>query len=71
MERKLWLPISAAITFVGGILIAFGVNNLALAAIGALLIFIGMDFWVPIAYTWVTESFQRVQEQLDSHWQTD
>ena len=21
------------------------------------LIFVGMDFWVPIAYTWVTESF--------------
>jgi MFS family permease len=21
------------------------------------LVFIGMDFWVPIAYTWVTESF--------------
>jgi MFS family permease len=56
-ERKLWLPISAAITFVGGILIAFGINNLGLAAIGALLIFIGMDFFVPITYTWVTESY--------------
>ena len=57
MERKLWLPISAAITFVGGILIAFGISNLGLAAIGALLIFIGMDFFVPITYTWVTESY--------------
>ena len=57
MERKLWLPISAAITFVGGIIVAFGVNNLSLAALGALLIFIGMDFWVPISYTWVSESF--------------
>jgi MFS family permease len=57
MERKLWLPISAAITFVGGLCVAFGVNDLTLAATGALLIFIGMDFWVPITYTWVTESF--------------
>ena len=57
MERKLWLPISAAITFAGGIAVAFGVNDLPLAALGALLIFIGIDFWVPISYTWVTESF--------------
>jgi MFS family permease len=57
MERKRWLPISAAITFIGGITIAFGVNNLGVASIGALLIFIGMDFFVPITYTWVTESF--------------
>ena len=57
MERKFWLPISAAITFIGGIAIAFGVNNLALAVAGAFLIFVGMDFFVPITYTWVTESF--------------
>jgi MFS family permease len=57
MERKRWLPISAAITFVGGIAVAFGVNNFPLAVTGAFLIFIGMDFWVPISYTWVTESF--------------
>ena len=57
MERKLWLPIAAAITFVGGIAVAFGVNDFALAVTGAFLIFFGMDFWVPIAYTWVTESF--------------
>ena len=57
MERKKWLPISAAVTFVGGLAIAFGLNNLTLAVIGAFLIFVGMDFWVPITYTWVTESF--------------
>jgi len=51
------LPISAAITFIGGIAIAYSVNNLTLAVIGAFLIFVGMDFWIPIAYTWVTESF--------------
>ena len=57
MERKLWLPISAAVTLVGGIMIGLGVNDLTLAVAGALLVFIGMDFWVPITYTWVTESF--------------
>ena len=57
MERKFWLPISAAITFIGGVVIAFGVNNLTLAVTGAFLIFVGMDFFVPITYTWVTESF--------------
>lgn len=50
------MPISAAITFVGGLTIAFGLNNLSLAVIGAFLIFVGMDFFVPITYTWVTES---------------
>jgi len=57
MERKFWLPISAAITFIGGLVIAFGINNLTLAVLGAFLIFVGMDFWVPISYTWVSESF--------------
>ena len=70
MERKFWLPISAAITFIGGIAIAFGVNNLALAVAGAFLIFVGMDFFVPITYTWVTESFQHAQELQDLPWQT-
>jgi hypothetical protein len=57
LERKYWLPISAAVTFIGGIAISYGVNNFTLAVIGAFLIFVGMDFWIPIAYTWVTESF--------------
>jgi MFS family permease len=57
LERKLWLPIAAVFTFVGGVAVAFGVNHFALAVTGAFLIFFGMDFWVPIAYTWVTESF--------------
>ena len=57
MERKFWLPISAVITLAGGLAIAAGLHNVTLACIGALLVFIGMDFWVPISYTWVTESF--------------
>ncbi len=57
MERKFWLPISAVITLVGGLAVAMGVNDLTLAVTGAFLIFVGMDFWVPITYTWVSESF--------------
>jgi len=57
MERKRWLPFAAAITFIGGIAVAFGLHDFPLAVSGAFLIFFGMDFWVPIAYTWVTESF--------------
>ena len=57
MERKRWLPIAAAITFIGGVFVAYGVNDFDIAVSGAFLIFFGMDFWVPIAYTWVTESF--------------
>jgi MFS family permease len=51
------LPIAAAVTFIGGIFVAFGVNHFDIAVTGAFLIFFGMDFWVPIAYTWVTENF--------------
>jgi hypothetical protein len=57
MERKRWLPVSALITLIGGIAIAFGVNNLPLAVSGALLLFIGTNIWVPITYAWVSESF--------------
>jgi len=57
MERKRWLPISAAITLVGGIAIGLGSNNLPLAVLGALIVFTGTNIWVPITYAWVTESF--------------
>jgi MFS family permease len=57
MERKLWLPISAALTLIGGVAIAFGVNDFPLAVAGALVLFTGTNIWVPITYTWVSESF--------------
>jgi MFS family permease len=57
MERKRWLPISAAITLVGGVAVGLGGNDLLLAVIGALLVFTGTNIWVPITYAWVTESF--------------
>ena len=57
MERKLWLPISAGLTLIGGVAIAFGVNDFPLAVIGAVVLFTGTNIWVPITYTWVSESF--------------
>ncbi|MDG6987759.1 MAG: MFS transporter [Nitrososphaerota archaeon] len=57
MERKKWLPISAAITLVGALLVGSGTTEFTTAVTGITLIFIGMDFWVPITYAWVSESF--------------
>jgi len=57
IERKRWLPISAMFTLIGGIMIAYGVNNFGLAVSGAVLLFTGTNIWVPITYAWVSESF--------------
>ena len=57
MERKLWSPVGAAITLVGAISIGYGVNNITFATLGAFLIFVGIDVWVPITYAWSAESF--------------
>ncbi|MGH2495660.1 MAG: MFS transporter [Ktedonobacteraceae bacterium] len=58
LERKLWLPISAVLTLIGGMLIAiFASSNFALAAIGSIITFFGFNLWVPMTYTWSTESY--------------
>jgi MFS transporter, putative metabolite:H+ symporter len=58
LERKLWLPISAGLTLIGGILIAVaGAGNFAVAAIGAIILFFGFNLWVPMTYTWSTENY--------------
>ena len=58
LERKLWLPISAVLTLIGGILIAvFASSNFPLAAIGSIITFFGFNLWVPMTYTWSTESY--------------
>ena len=56
LERKYWLGISAAITLLGGLLMV-ATTNIIISGIGAIILFIGFNTWVPIAYTWVTESF--------------
>jgi len=62
LERKLWLPIGAVITLLGGILIA--VSGLAVpneipwgVFIGAFIVFFGFNIWVPMTYAWSAENF--------------
>ncbi len=58
LERKLWLPIAAALTLIGTILIAlFASSNFALAAIGSIITFFGFNLWVPMTYAWSTENY--------------
>lgn len=58
IERKLWLPISAVLTLIGGILIAVGgVNNFGIAALGSIILFFGFNLFVPMTYTWSTENY--------------
>jgi putative MFS transporter len=57
LERKLWLPIAAVLTLLGGVLIAVAGQVFAVSIIGAMIVFFGFDVWVPIAYTWSTENY--------------
>ena len=58
LERKLWLPIAAVLTLIGGILIALTASSsFTLAAIGAIITFFGFNLWVPMTYTWSTENY--------------
>lgn len=57
LERKLWLPISAALTMIGGVIIAEGGHNLIVAFVGSAIVFFGFNFWVPSSYAWSAESF--------------
>jgi MFS family permease len=62
LERKLWLPIGAVITLVGGILIAVSgaasANTTPWSAfIGAIILFFGFNVWVPMTYAWSVENY--------------
>ena len=58
IERKRWLPIGAVITVIGGVIVAeAGTTSLAIAFIGAAIVFFGFNIWVPPTYTLSTESF--------------
>jgi putative MFS transporter len=58
LERKYWLPIAAVLTLGGGILIAVSASsNFPLAVIGSIITFFGFNLWVPMTYTWSTESY--------------
>jgi len=57
LERKIWLPISALLTLIGGVLIGVAGQTLAFAFIGAIIVFFGFNLWVPMTYTWSTENY--------------
>jgi MFS family permease len=57
LERKRWLPVAAAITLAGGIIIGVAGQTSAVAFIGAIIVFFGFNFWVPMTYSWSTECF--------------
>ncbi len=57
MERKAWLPVSAVLTLIGGVIVALAGHRIGLSVIGSIIIFFGFNLWVPIAYSWTTENF--------------
>ncbi|MCU4161885.1 MFS transporter [Acidiphilium sp. AL] len=57
MERKTWMPLGAAITLVGGILVALSGSVFWLGVLGSIIVFFGFNVWVPIAYAWSVENY--------------
>lgn len=58
LERKYWLPISAVLTIIGGLIIALsGSSNFWITAIGAIILFIGFNLFVPMAWAWSAENY--------------
>lgn len=58
LERKYWLPISAVLTLLGGLIIAFGgVGNFGVTAIGSIILFIGFNLFVPMCWAWSAENY--------------
>jgi MFS family permease len=57
LERKVWLPISGALTLAGGVIIALSGANTTVTALGSMLLFFGFTFWVPMGYAWTLESY--------------
>ncbi len=58
LERKYWLPISAVLTIIGGLIIALaGSSQFWITAIGAIILFIGFNLFVPMAWTWSAENY--------------
>ncbi len=57
LERKLWLPVSAIICVIGGLVVAAAGSNFALACLGACILFYGFNLWVSPTYAWSCENF--------------
>ncbi|NVM99454.1 MFS transporter [Arthrobacter sp. SDTb3-6] len=57
LERRYWLPIGAAVTIIGALLIATAGTTITISFIGAILIFAGFNMWVSPTYALSAESF--------------
>jgi MFS transporter, putative metabolite:H+ symporter len=57
LERRYWLPIAAAVTLVGALLIAEAGTSIGVSFIGAFLIFAGFNIWISPTYAMTAESF--------------
>lgn len=57
LERRYWLPIGAAVTIIGSLVVAVAGDNVGIAFIGAILIFAGFNLWVSPTYALTAESF--------------
>src|SRR5439155_2211943 len=61
LERKYWLPIMAAVTLIGGILVALAGQPVAHeipwgAFTGSIILFFGFNGWVPMTFAWAAEN---------------
>lgn len=58
LERKYWLPIATVLTLLGGLIIALaGKGNFTVAALGAIILFIGFNLFVPMCWAWSAENY--------------
>jgi MFS transporter, putative metabolite:H+ symporter len=57
LERRTWMPLAAAITLIGGVLVAVAGAIFPLAVLGSIIVFFGFNLWVPIAYAWSIEHY--------------
>ncbi len=57
MGRKVWVPLSAAITVAGGVMIALAGAEFWVAIVGAMVVFFGFNLWIPICYARSAENY--------------
>ena len=57
IERRFWLPIGAALTILGAVLVATLGDSIGWAFIGSFIVFFGFNVWVPPTFALSAESF--------------
>ncbi|MDQ2714837.1 MAG: MFS transporter [Chloroflexota bacterium] len=58
LERKYWLAISALLILLGGTSVAFsGSSYIGLTLVGAIVMSVGADLWLPMTLAWSAENY--------------